>query len=109
MNDHEGPVAEQISHAALHALCGGACALRRQADGVVLPARLVGVSERKLQGGYEEFTVLFRVTGDAQPQQGICTVSFENRPAQDMFVVPVGREGVEILYEACFMRHWAGD
>ena len=69
-----------------------------------LSALLTEVTVRRERQGYEQFSLLFRARATEMPQQGIYSVSFDGDEARECFLVPIGREGDEVSYEACFNR-----
>jgi hypothetical protein len=73
-------------------------------DEVVLPGLLAEVGARREQAGFEQFSMLFRVTSAGGPRQGTYAVTFADATSWEMFLVPVQREGADIVYEACFNR-----
>lgn len=88
------------------------CKLRLDAGdasgpGPELRALLAEVGARSERQGFEVFSLLFHVeTG--MPQQGMHAVSFDDGTRMEMFLVPIGREGAMIVYEAVFNRSIAG-
>jgi hypothetical protein len=53
---------------------------------------------------YENFSLIFHGTGSRLIPQGTYAFSHEQLGAFDLFIVPVGREGEVILYQAVFNR-----
>ena len=90
----------------LLALHGRDCRLSRAGDdgGEDLVATLTQVGERRRRGEWEEFSLLFRVAVSGLPRQGLYNVMFDGDDAREMFLVPVGREGAHVVYEASFNR-----
>lgn len=91
----------------LSALVGRVCRIRaldRGEDASELAGVLVEVGERRVRQGYEQFALLFRVVETGMPQQGNYAVRFDGEDARDIFLVPVGRDGDGIAYEAVFNR-----
>lgn len=83
-----------------------ACALNylvsADAQDVAQPGVLAEVGTRRERSGYEQFMLLFRAHG--APRQGNYTVTFADGMRWEVFLVPVAREGEQIVYEACFNR-----
>jgi hypothetical protein len=102
-----------LSHQQFAARLGQACTLRRLAepDDVSAPiaAVLHQVDERQVRSGYEQFAVLFRREDAHAPQQALYEVGFPDAEPMALLLVPVGREGQAILYEACFNRDCLAD
>lgn len=92
----------------LLALQGCGCRLRRLGAGDEgaddLPATLWQVGERRRRGDCEEFSLLFHVAASGMPRQGLYGVTFDGDDTREMFLVPVGREGTQVIYEASFNR-----
>lgn len=92
------------SYAELQARREQACALSYAADAqdAAQSGVLSEVGARSERSGYEQFSLLFRVHG--APRQGNYAVTFADGMRCDVFLVPVAREGEQIVYEACFNR-----
>jgi hypothetical protein len=95
-------------HASMHhedfrKLQGRPCMLRA-GDGVELPAVLAEVGERRERQGFEQFSLLFRARQEDAPQQGLYRVAIEGEAEGELFLVPIGRDGDQVSYEACFNR-----
>jgi hypothetical protein len=90
----------------LLALRGRDCRLQPLGDdaAVELHAVLADVGERRERQGYEQFALVFRAQESGEPQQCIYAVTFDGDEAREMFLVPIGREGAQVSYEACFNR-----
>jgi hypothetical protein len=91
----------------LSALLGRACRVRsldREGDAVELVGTLAEVGERRERQGYEQFALLFKVDEPGAPQQGNYAVVFEGEEPRGIFLVPVAREGTQVVYEAVFNR-----
>jgi hypothetical protein len=90
----------------LLALSGRECrlSLLDAQPAIELSAVLAEVTDRRERQGYEQFSLLFRASEQGAPQQGIYSVSFDGDEARECFLVPIGREGDEVSYEACFNR-----
>ena len=70
-----------------------------------LPARLVEVSARLEQHGFEQFSVLFEIDAEGPAAQGMYRLGFADSAAsQDLFLVPVARAGSATTYQAVFNR-----
>ena len=69
-----------------------------------IAAVLLDVSECRINNGYEQFALLFRVANPGAPLQGIYAVTLPGLSAQEWFLVPVGQNGEGMLYEATFNR-----
>ncbi|MEO7324953.1 MAG: hypothetical protein ABIW82_09005 [Dokdonella sp.] len=83
------------------------CTLQYQtADGgdeaATTAATLAEVSDLVASAGFERFTLLFRVPQLGAGQQGTYAVAFADGVNWEVFLVPVRREGADVLYEACF-------
>jgi hypothetical protein len=93
-----------MRHEDFAALAGRTCRLipKNADDGAERAGMLSEVSERRERQGYEQFALLFRA--DGAPQQGLYNIVFEGEPAHEIFLVPVGIEGGQVVYEACFNR-----
>ena len=94
-----------MRHEDFAALAGRTCRLTPSpaADGAgELAGTLSEVGERRERQGYEQFALLFRA--DGEPRQGLYDVVFDGEPARAIFLVPVGIEGGQVVYEACFNR-----
>ncbi|MEO6689154.1 MAG: hypothetical protein ABIS07_13915 [Dokdonella sp.] len=70
-------------------------------------ASLAEVSERVASAAFEQFSLLFRVPQPGAARQGTYAVAFADGVNWEMFLVPVRREGADVLYEACFNREAA--
>lgn len=94
------------SYAELQARREQACALNyvvaADAKDAAQSGVLSEVGARSEHSGYEQFSLLFRVHG--APRQGNYAVTFADGMRCDVFLVPVAREGEQIVYEACFNR-----
>lgn len=91
----------------LSALLGRPCRIRsldREGEAVELVGVLADVGARREQQGFEQFALLFKVEEPGRPQQGNHAVEFDGDDARDIFLVPVAREGAQVLYEAVFNR-----
>lgn len=94
------------SYAELQARRAQACALNyvvaADAQDAAQAGVLAEVGTRSERSGYEQFSLLFRTQG--APRQGNYAVTFADGMRCDVFLVPVAREGEQIVYEACFNR-----
>ena len=70
----------------------------------VVAATLAEVSDRVASAGFELFSLLFRVPHPGAARQGTYAVAFADGVNWEVFLVPVRREGADIVYEACFNR-----
>jgi len=93
-----------MSHEDLSRLQGRSCRLRASEGGGELTAVLAEVGERRERQGYEHFSLLFHVQQADAPRQGLYVVAIDGEPEREMFLVPVGRDGSQVTYEACFNR-----
>jgi hypothetical protein len=55
-------------------------------------------------GPYESFSVIFNAPGGPMLPQGTYSFEHEQMGQFDLFIVPVGREGGSIQYQAVFNR-----
>ncbi|MBA8885389.1 DUF6916 family protein [Dokdonella fugitiva] len=93
-----------MRHEDFAALAGRPCRLIAQPEdgGGERTGVLSDVEERRERQGYEQFALLFRA--DGAPQQGLYDVVFDGEPVRQIFLVPIGIEGGQVVYEACFNR-----
>src|ERR1700741_893895 len=66
--------------------------------------KLVDVSERKLGGGQEQFSLTFRGPLDRPLKQSVFPVEHPTVGAFDLFLVPIKRDDEGLYYEAVFNR-----
>jgi hypothetical protein len=65
---------------------------------------LTQVSERRAAQRQEGFSILFRGPADRFAPQRIYKLKHERLGEFDLFLVPVGKDGEAIMYEAVFNR-----
>jgi hypothetical protein len=83
------------------------CSLRYIAEdesGPTLPAVLAEVGARRERAGFEQFALLFHADMADVPQQGNHAVTFDDGVQRVIFLVPIAREGRQVVYEAIFNR-----
>ena len=101
------------SYAEIRARQAQPCMLRhgsgQATDDRPIAALLAEVDERREGGGCEQFSLFFSATEPGQPRQGIHTVTFADAAIWEVFLVPVRRDGEQVVYEACFNRMLAPD
>jgi hypothetical protein len=73
-------------------------------NGAPLSLELVEVEEGRSSPDHEQFALVFRAPRDMPAQQGTYRVKHPVLGALDLFLVPVGREGDDLLLEAVFNR-----
>jgi hypothetical protein len=69
------------------------------------PLTLEEISERPMQPGIAQFSLLFRGRRGEQAQAGTYVFNHAALGRFDIYITPVGVPGERAVYEACFSRH----
>lgn len=78
-------------------------------DNEIMEIQLVGVDEKTSSPRQEQFALTFRAPGNAPPHQWLYHLQHEQLGSGKLFLVPIGREGDALIYEAVFNRRIEAD
>ncbi len=76
----------------------------RGASGSPIALKLIGVNEKRESPGHEQFSLTFRGPREPALDQRIWRFEHHAMGSQDLFAVPIGRDGEGMLYEVIFNR-----
>lgn len=77
-------------------------------EGTPVTMVLDRIADGPSQPGYEQYALTFRGPGDPVLAQQTFRIDHEGLGTMSIFLVPVGRVGDQIEYEACFNYRSAG-
>lgn len=78
---------------------------RIEHGGISIPLRLAEVTQARIGGGFEQFSLVFHGSGDLILQQGTYALHHGALGTMQLFIVPVlGSNAERMVYEAVFNR-----
>lgn len=73
-------------------------------DETVFDMELIEVLDRKSTPKQEQFSLFFRASVDVPAEQGVFHIEHNVLPSGDLFLVPVSRDDVGLVFQAVFNR-----